>query len=276
MIYEDIKKNLMIKANEIIIGKNVSFGRNIRIQVHGEFSIGSNSRLGNNTLIEGNNITIGEHFFNSGGLVIGAGGQQYPNANLKIGDRCVIHDNIINVCEPVEIGNDVGFSGRVEIITHGFWLSVLEGFPASFSGIKIGNGVILGFNSTILMGVQVADNIVLGAGSLVTKDLSKSYSVYAGSPARFIRNIVPLSIDDRINKLEEIIEKYKDIAKYHRINPTIKLDYPNLKINDFNINVETFEYDGIEDDETDNFRDYFRKWGIRIYTTRPFNTHFEL
>lgn len=276
MIYENRQKNVVIKAGKITIGDNVFLGRNIKVKVHGEFRIGSYSRLGDNSIIEGNNIIIGDHFYNSGGMIIGAGGQKYPNANLRIGDRCVIHNNVINICEPVDIGNDVGFSGRVEIITHGFWLSVLDGFPASFSGVKIGNGVILGFESTILMGTTIADNIVLGACSLVIKDLSKQNSVYAGSPARFIRKVVPLSKEERVKKIINIIERYEVIVKYQGINPTIKLDYPFIQVNKFIANVETFKHDGLEDNETDNFRDYFRKWGIRIYTKRPFNTHFEL
>ena len=275
MLYEDKHKNVEIRARKIAIGESVDLGNNISIRVHGEFRLDSYSRLGDNTNIRGNNVIIGKHFYNSSGLVVGAGGEQYPNANLKIGDRCVIHNNVINICEPVEIGNDVGFSARVEIITHGFWLSVLEGFPARFEGVRIGNGVILGFASTIQMGVEIADNVVLGAHSLVTKNLP-GQGVYAGCPARFIREIKPLTVEERVIKLNEIVEKYELIAKYHEINPIIKVNYPQLTINDFTINVETFEYEGDEDAETDNFRDYFRKWGIRIYTTRPFKTHFDL
>lgn len=275
MIYENKEKNIYIRANNIEIGNKVSFGDNIRITTKGDFKLGDFSRLGDNCNFEGNNIIIGKHFYNSGAMIVGAGGQTYPNANLIIGDRCVVHNNIINICEPVEIGDDVGFSGRVEVITHGFWQSVLEGYPVSFNGVKIENGVILGFGSTLLMGASIAENIVLGSNSLVTKRLDLKKSVYAGSPAKFIRKIKEVKHEDKIKLLESIIDEYQKIAKYQNISPKINLKFPHITINKFNFNVITFEYSGIEDKETDNFRDYIRKWGIRIYTERPFDTHFK-
>jgi len=273
MEYKNDEKNIKIIAKEINIGKSVEFGNNISISIKGEFRIGDYSRLGSDTQILGNNIIFGNHLFHSSGLRIGGGGRQYPNANLIIGDRCTIHNNFINVCESVEIGDDVGLSPEVSIITHGYWLSVLEGYPASFAGVKIGNQVIIGYRSLILMGVEISNNIVIGANTVISKSLFKK-GIYAGVPARFIKEIKPLSRQDKIKKIHEIVKKYKPIAKYHGINPIIRISYPYIQINDFRINVETFRYEGIEDGKTDDFRDYIRKWGIRIYTKRPFKSNF--
>ena len=275
MEYIDNKKNIKIVADKISIGNSVEFGNDISILVKGEFRIGDYSRLGDNAVIRGNNVFFGEHLFNSEGLQIGGGGWQSPNANFKIGNRCTIHDNFINVCEPVEIGDDVGFSGEVDIITHGFWLSVLEGFPASFSGVKIGNGVIVGHRSLIMMGVEIADQIVIGANAVVTKSLNEK-GIYAGVPAKKIREIVPLTSNQRIDTINEIVNKYYTIAEYYQISPKIRIDYPHIYINKFKINVETFEYAGIEDSETDDFRDFMRRYGIRIYTKRPFKNCFKI
>ena len=74
MIYEDKVKGIFIKADEINIGESVKLGNNINVRAHGTFTIGSYSKLGDNTSIEGNNISIGEHFYGSGGMVVGAGG----------------------------------------------------------------------------------------------------------------------------------------------------------------------------------------------------------
>lgn len=273
MKYENSEKNIKIIAKEINIGKSVQLGKDILITVKGEFKIGNYSRLGNNTQILGNNIIFGEHLFNSSGLRIGGGGRQHPNANFKIGNRCTIHNNFINICENVEIGDDVGLSPETAIITHGYWMSVFEGFPAAFAGVKIGNGVIVGYKCLILMGVEISDFVVVGANSIVTHNLPKK-GIYVGTPARFIKGIIPLTSEQRVKKLDEIITNYLPIAKYHGIKPNIKLDYPYVEINDFKFNVETFEYEGTEDEETDDLRDYIRKWGIRIYTERPFRSHF--
>jgi acetyltransferase-like isoleucine patch superfamily enzyme len=273
MIYEDINKNIRIEASSIEIGSNVHFGRNISISLKGSFSIGNFSHLGNDINIRGNNVKIGEHLFHSSGLRIGGGGRQHPNANLSIGDRCTIHNNFINVCEPVEIGNDVGLSPETSFLTHGYWMSVLDGFPASFSGIRIGDGVIIGYRSLVMMGVDIAAWSVIGAQSVVTKSITKK-GIYAGSPARFIKDIVPLTHEQKINKLDDIIRQYLPIAEYHGITPEINVTYPLVQMNKFTFNAETFEYSGVEDDETDDFRDYIRKWGIRIYTGRGFNSKF--
>jgi len=271
--YENLDKNISITAEEISIGRMVEFGRNISVKVKGKFEIGDFSRLGNNTEILGNNVIIGKHLFNSSGLRIGGGGRQHPNANFKIGDRCTIHNNFINVCEKVEIGDDVGLSPDTSILTHGYWLSVFDGYPATFEGVKIGNGVIVGYRSLIMMGVEIADQIVIGAQSVVTKKLLKK-GIYAGSPAKFIKETIPLTTEDRIKKLNEILASYTEIANYHNITTNITVNYPHVTICDFKINVETFDYEGTENHITDDFRDYIRKWGIRIYTERPFRSNF--
>lgn len=272
--YEDKIKNIKIEANTINIGLNVSFGNNISIAIRGDFQIDNFSRLGDNTQIRGNNIKFGKHLFNSSGLNIGGGGRQHPNANLEIGDRCTIHNNFINVCEEVKIGNDVGLSPETSILTHGYWMSVLDGFPVNFSGVRIGNGVIIGYRSLIMMGVSISDYAVVGASSVVSKSLHEK-GIFAGNPARFIRHIKELSHEEKISKVYNIVENYYlPIAKYHGLNPKINIDYPIVSINSFQFNVETFEYYGQEDEETDDFRDYMRKWGIRIYTERQFKSKF--
>ena len=272
--YTDKAKNIHISAKEIKIGENVTFGKNITIKCKGKFSLGDFSRIGNNAEIYGNNISFGKHLFNSSGLKIGGGGRLYPNANFSIGDRCTIHNNSINVCEPIIIGNDVGLSPEVSLITHGYWQSALNGFPASFSGIKISDGVIIGYRSLVLMGVSIAKNCVIAAQSVVSKNCSNENGIYVGSPAVFNRTVEALNNDEKLEKLKEIINNYYPIAKYHGFSPKIKIDFPYVQMNDFRFNVETFDYNGKEDEFTDDFRDYMRKYGIRIYTERSFVSRF--
>lgn len=54
-------------------------------------------------------------------------------------------------------------------------------------GISIGNHCWIAMNVTILKGVNMADNTVIGTGSMVTKDCSVSNAVYAGTPARLVK-----------------------------------------------------------------------------------------
>lgn len=62
--------------------------------------------------------------------------------------------------------------------------------------IFVGNDVFVGYNTTILPGVTICDNVVVAAGSVLTKDIT-SAGVYAGNPAK------------KISSIEDFIEKYK-------------------------------------------------------------------
>lgn len=252
------KDSVNIEAFEIRIGKGVRFGKNIEVKVRGVFSIGDFSRLGDDCVIRGNNVLFGDHFYNSSGLSVGGGGNKGDNANLIVGDRCTFHNNFINVCERIDIGNDVGLSQDVSIITHGFWGSVLDGNPRKFSSVMIGRGVIVGYRTTILPGSYIGGGAVVGACSVVAGELNP-YSVYAGNPARLLRRIEKPEFKQRLKILEQI---GKDL--------NASVDYPYIMRDGMTVDCEKFMWSGMENEDTDRFRDELRKYGIRIYTERPF------
>lgn len=227
------------------------------------FKIGKFHHIGAGCTFKGNNIIIGDHFYCSGNLRVGGGGWQNETANLTVGDRCVLHDNLLNVCQPIEIGNDVGLSPEVTILTHGFWGNILEGYPNKFAGVKIGNNVIVGYRSIINPGVEICDDVVIGSGTVVTKSILKK-GVYSGNPCQFIRPILEPTPERKIKIFNTVIAKSGF--------PSMSWEYPFIQYHptNFIINVETLEYFGNENDETDILRNYLRKYGIRIYTERPF------
>ena len=182
----------ILKAGSKHISDDCEWGNNVNIDVKGELRVGKRCRFGDNIHIRGNNAIFGDDLFCSGGLRIGGGGRQHPNANFSIGDRCTIHNNFINVCEPVVIGNDVGLSPDVAILTHGYWQSVLGGYPTRFEGVVINDGAIVGYRTLIMMGVEIGKNCVIGANSVVTRNTIED-SVYAGNPAKFIRDILTIT-----------------------------------------------------------------------------------
>ena len=65
------------------------------------------------------------------------------------------------------------------------------------------------------MGVEIANYVVVGANSVITKSLTKEKAIYAGVPARFIKELKPLSHEQRVKKLSEIIDSYLPIADFH-------------------------------------------------------------
>jgi acetyltransferase-like isoleucine patch superfamily enzyme len=76
----------------------------------------------------------------------------------------------------------------------------METFSEGRGDMHIGNNVWIGLNSLILSGVTVGDGAVIGAGSVVTKDVNE-YEIVGGNPAKHIRfRFEP----EQINALKEI------------------------------------------------------------------------
>jgi maltose O-acetyltransferase len=248
----------MIEADEIVIGKDTVIG-DVDVKCK-RFTIGDYSKLGDGARIRGNEIKIGSHFYNSSGLTIGGGGNSGPRANLTIGDRCTLHNNFINVCEPIEIGNDVGLSPEVSLITHGFWQSVFEGHPRKFEGITIDNGVILGYRSTVLPGVTIGRDSVIGACSVVSKDIPPRV-IAAGNPCKYIRDIKEPTEEEKHKMFRDMCWFYPEYIDWN---------YPEITIDNFTVDVLKQMHRGTESRGSDKLRDYLRKYGIRIYTERPF------
>jgi len=109
--------------------------------------------------------------------------------DVVIGENCKIQSHTF-ICELVTIGNHCFIGHGVMFINDLF----SGGGPAGgnknlWKKTNIGNNVSIGSNATILP-VDICDNVVIGAGSVVTKNITKP-GVYAGNPARFLRSINP-------------------------------------------------------------------------------------
>ena len=105
--------------------------------------------------------------------------------NVKIGNRTKVQSHSF-ICELVTIGEDCFISHGVMFINDKFEKgSPAGGDKSLWKKTLIGNNVSIGTNATILP-VKIVDNVVIGAGSVVTKDLLEP-GVYVGNPARKIR-----------------------------------------------------------------------------------------
>jgi acetyltransferase-like isoleucine patch superfamily enzyme len=262
----------IIEASEIEIGNNVKFGKNIDIKVRGLFKVGDNSTFGDDVKIRGNNVCFGKHFFHlTPGLNIGGGGCDYGTAHLSVGDRCVFHNNYINIARPILIEDDVGLSPDVQIITHGFWESPLEGFPIKYGGVVIGKGSVIGQRSIILMSAKIPEYCVIGAQSVVARVLDISYSVYAGNPVKFLRKIEKPTQLEKEEFIKNLVLDFKNFIDNYKLKVNIEIKYPLLILD----GIITFDVEkkicfGIECPMSDLFRDHLRRYGIKIYTERQF------
>ncbi len=101
---------------------------------------------------------------------------------VKIGTHCKIQSHSF-ICELTTIGDNCFIGHGVMFINDLF----SNGTPARgnhelWKATNIGNSVSIGSNATILP-VNICDNVVIGAGAVVTKDINEP-GVYAGNPAR--------------------------------------------------------------------------------------------
>ena len=104
---------------------------------------------------------------------------------VKIGYNTKVQSHAF-ICELVTIGNNCFISHGAMFINDTFALGgPAGGDQTKWKGTTIGNNVSIGTNATILP-VKICDNVVVGAGSVVTKNINEP-GIYAGNPARKIK-----------------------------------------------------------------------------------------
>lgn len=113
----------------------------------------------------GNHIQVGKNFFANYNCTI------LDVAKVTFGDNCMLAPNVAIYTA----GHPLHPDSRNSMYEYGI-------------EVNIGNNVWIGGNTVILPGVSIGDCCVIGAGSVVTKDIP-AWSVAAGNPAKIIRKI---------------------------------------------------------------------------------------
>lgn len=155
------------------------------------------------TIFIGNGVTLGKDvaltkFINLYGCTIGDQCKIGPfvevQKNVTIGKSCKISSHTF-ICDGVSIGDDCFIGHGVMFINDKTPRAVTaQGLPESeadwkdrYATTRIGNRVSIGTNATIMCSITIGDDALIGAGSVVTKDVPAG-QVWAGNPAIFIKN----------------------------------------------------------------------------------------
>jgi len=116
-----------------------------------------------------------------------------PTGRRTLGDRVGLSSCIIVAGNSIEIGEDTILGAGSLVLDNDFHapapgFSWLTEYSKSSKPVKIGRGCFIGARSIILKGVTLGDRVIIGAGSVVTKDIP-AYSIAAGNPARIVGTI---------------------------------------------------------------------------------------
>ena len=131
-------------------------------------------------------VDIGSDFYGLSGCRCSRG------KNIKIGDRFYMGHNCFLSADLI-IGDDVMFASCVTLVGGDHDISDpsinlnASGRDVDVKPIVIGSNVWIGHGVIILAGVNIGKNSIVGAGSIVTKDVPENM-IYAGNPAKQIKS----------------------------------------------------------------------------------------
>lgn len=117
---------------------------------------------------------------------------EHPH-NLTIGNNCNFNHNVyINAFNPIVLGDDVTLSASAKLLStgidYGLWMKGKKQHIQN-GNIQIGNHVWIGSGAIVSPGVNISgEYVVIAAGSVLTHDITESYCIYAGCPAKKIKS----------------------------------------------------------------------------------------
>jgi acetyltransferase-like isoleucine patch superfamily enzyme len=105
--------------------------------------------------------------------------------NLEVGDNVVVHRHVLlDDRGGIVLGNDVSISDYANIYSHTH--SIVDQKDVTLAMTQLADGVRITYHATVLAGVHVCEEGMVGALAVATKDV-RPYHVYVGIPAKSVR-----------------------------------------------------------------------------------------
>lgn len=153
------------------------------------------------------------------------------NKGIVIGDNIFFHGGVksvsIDITRPslVTIGSNISFNKNFTLLTHDWGSYVLRNkyqeFISSSGPVNIGNNIVFGRNVTVLKGVSIGDNCIIGLNSVITRDIPPN-SVAVGVPAKVISTLEGYYEKRKKESVKEALVYAKSIEERFNRKPKIK------------------------------------------------------
>lgn len=216
-----MKKNEFISPSSVIenctVGKGIRVFKNVNLK---RSSLGDNLRIGDESIIYDSHIANNVEI-NRRNLILESTVGRYSYTGINTVIRSANLGNFCSISWGVSIGGadhpHSNFStlreSKFEFLDKGVSENTYEDYSLP---CIIGNDVLVSTNVIILRNVKIGDGAIIGAGSVVTRDV-EPYAIMAGVPARKIKMRFPLEIIEELVKIKwwewpiDIIREYKEL-----------------------------------------------------------------
>ena len=142
---------------------------------------------------------------------------------VEHGERVRLTGKVNFGSEPflVRLGSDITIADGVRFVTHDGAVRIFRGNKHPnwhvYAPITVGSKVFIGVGAIIMPGVAIGDYAIVGAGSVVTKDVP-SGEVWAGVPARFIKSTEDYKAGVLARGIDWPVGKYDDEWRARLVN----------------------------------------------------------
>lgn len=135
-------------------------------------------------------IQIGKNCIVKEDVILHVDGPYDESIRIKIGNNVFIGNNAeFNITSMVSISDDCQIGSGVKFIDHNHGMRKdlpIRQQACTSKEIKVHSDVWIGSNTIVLEGVKIGQGAIIGANSLVNRDVPE-YEVWAGAPVKFIR-----------------------------------------------------------------------------------------